>query len=112
MTTAAILAAIKRNPVRVATAVIAAVVVGVSLATGTPVAVILAQVAGVVATLEAVRRKVAPMVSVVVHAADLEEWDPVAPSEWDEVDEEHAAAQEYGMTVTEARESDAATGQE
>lgn len=67
----AVIAYIRREPVRVATAVLVAVVVAVSLVTGTPIAAILGQVAALVASLESVRRVVAPMVKVVLLEDDL-----------------------------------------
>lgn len=66
---------VKREPVRVASLVIACVVIVVSLLSGVPLAGLLAQLAGYAAALEAVRRIVTPVVKLAApdHAAEIDQ---------------------------------------
>lgn len=74
-----ILAAVKRNPVRVGTAVIAVVILVVSFLTHVPVVAVILQLAALVATFERVRASVTPYVSEVVKDITGDPAAPVTP---------------------------------
>lgn len=76
----AILAYIKREPVRVATIVVVVAVAVISMTAGVPAEAIVAQVVAYAAVLERVRKAVAPMVNVIVHAEDLQPADLSDPT--------------------------------
>jgi hypothetical protein len=61
----------KREPVRVATLLLTAALLAASVLTGTPVAVLVAQVLAAVAVLEKARAAVAPLVKVVLHEDEI-----------------------------------------
>lgn len=62
MNFSAIWAAVKRNPVRVGTAVIAAIILGISFFTHVPVVAVVLQLGALVVTFERVRGLVSPLV--------------------------------------------------